>query len=288
MTEQRSAAHVRMRDLEVDGVRTPLLSAGSEGADEAVVFVHGNPGSGEDWRALLTHAGALGRALAWDHPGYGRSVVPPTFSYTVDGYAQHMERVLDHLGVRRAHLVLHDFGGPWGLTWASRNPDRFASVTLLNTGVLLGYRWHTFARIWRTPVLGELFFSGPRSAFRRAINMGQVTPLPRAFVDRMYDELDRTTSRAILALYRSVDDPAGEAEQLAAALRPLDRPALVVWGRRDPYLPVELVAAQRTVFPRAQTLVLDDAAHWPFVDAPEAVGDALTGFLSRQLTGAVR
>jgi pimeloyl-ACP methyl ester carboxylesterase len=252
------------------------------------VFVHGNPGSSEDWRALLTRAGTLGRALAWDHPGYGHSVVPPSFRYTVDGYAGHMERVLDHLGVGRAHLVLHDFGGAWGLTWAARNPERFASVTLLNTGVLLGYRWHTFARIWRIPVLGELFFSGPRSAFRRALNKGQATPLPRAFVDRMYDDLDRTTSRAILALYRSVDDPAGNAEQLAAALRPLDRPALVIWGRRDPYLPVELVAAQRTVFPRAETLLLDDAAHWPFVDAPEAVGDALTGFLTRQLTGALR
>lgn len=148
--------------MEVDGVRTPLLSAGPDGADEAVVFVHGNPGSGEDWRALLTRAGTLGRALAWDHPGYGRSVAPPSFGYTVDGYARHMKRVLDHLGVGRAHLVLHDFGGPWGLTWAARNPDRFASVTLLNTGVLLGYRWHTFARIWRTPMLGELFFSGPR------------------------------------------------------------------------------------------------------------------------------
>jgi hypothetical protein len=51
---------------------------------------------------------------------------------------------------------------------------------------------------------------------------------------------------------------------------------------------VELLAAQRMVFPRAQTLVLDDAAHWPFVDAPEAVGDAVTGFLSRQLTRVVR
>jgi pimeloyl-ACP methyl ester carboxylesterase len=118
--------------------------------------------------------------------------------------------------------------------------------------------------------------------------MGQAAPLPRAFVDRMYDDLDRTTSRAILALYRSVDDPAGNAEHLAAALRPLDRPALVIWGRRDPYLPVELVAAQRTVFPNAEILLLDDTAHWPFVDAPDAVGDALIVFLSRQLTGLPR
>ena len=288
MIDRDSSAHVRMRNVEVAGVSTPLLSAGPDDAEEAVVFVHGNPGSGEDWRELLPRAATVGRALAWDHPGYGRSQVPASFDYTVDGYAIHMERVLDSIGVRRAHLVLHDFGGAWGLAWAARNPDRFASVTLMNTGVLLGYSWHVFARIWRIPVIGELFFTGPRSVFRRALNIGQVTPLPHAFVDRMYDDLDRTTSRAVLALYRSVDDPAADAERLAAALRPLERPALVVWGRRDPYLPVELAAAQRTVFPSAETLILDDAAHWPFVDAPDVVGDAVVGFLSRQLTGAAR
>jgi pimeloyl-ACP methyl ester carboxylesterase len=287
MIDRDTAAQVRARDLEVDGVTTTVLSSGpDDDAAEAAVFVHGNPGSGEDWRGLLARAGTVGRALAWDHPGYGRSTVPPSFEYTVEGYGRHMQRMLDRLGVRRSHLVLHDLGGLWMLPWAARNPERFASATLLNVGVLPGYRWHMFARVWRTPVIGELSLTGPRSAFRRTINRGQVTPLPRAFVDRMYRDLDGTTRRAILAFYRSVDDPAAGAEEVAAALRPLDRPALVIWGCRDPYLPATLVAAQRTAFPRAETLMLDDAGHWPFIDAPDVVGDAVTGFLRRQLAGA--
>lgn len=54
-------------------------------------------------------------------------------------------------------IVAHDFGGPWALAWAARNPDVLASATLINTGVLIGYRWHRYARVWRTPVLGEVF-----------------------------------------------------------------------------------------------------------------------------------
>ncbi|HZE02851.1 MAG TPA: alpha/beta fold hydrolase, partial [Pseudonocardiaceae bacterium] len=77
--------------------------------------------------------------------------------YTVDGYARHLGRIIDQLGINRVHLVLHDFGGPWGLTWAADHVDQFASVTLINIGVLRGYRWHYLARIWRTPVLGEFF-----------------------------------------------------------------------------------------------------------------------------------
>jgi pimeloyl-ACP methyl ester carboxylesterase len=57
--------------LTVDGIRTPLLEVHPAGAptDEAVVFVHGNPGSSQDWVPLLELAGHLARAVAWDHPG---------------------------------------------------------------------------------------------------------------------------------------------------------------------------------------------------------------------------
>src|SRR5512132_1250184 len=153
--------------LRVDGIGGPLLEAGPAGADEAVVFVHGNPGSGEDWAPLVERTGSFARAVAWDHPGYGRADAPAGFDYTVDGYAAHLGRCLDTLGIDRAHLVGHDFGGPWMLRWAAGNPDRFASATLINSGVLPGYRWHYLARIWRTPVLGELFqATTTRAAFR--------------------------------------------------------------------------------------------------------------------------
>src|SRR3712207_8281220 len=54
--------------------------------------------------------------------------------------------LLPIFGVRRAHLVLHDFGGMWGLHWAADHPDRFASATLVGIGVLRDYRWHSLAR----------------------------------------------------------------------------------------------------------------------------------------------
>jgi pimeloyl-ACP methyl ester carboxylesterase len=242
--------------LTVDGIRSPILQTGSPHAGEAVVFVHGNPGSSQDWARLVERAGGLARAVAWDHPGFGQADKPAGFDYTVDGYAAHLGRCLDALGVAKAHLVGHDFGGPWMLRWAAGHPDRFASATLINTGVLPGYRWHYLARIWRTPILGELFqATSTRAAFRLLLRHGNRPPLPRAFVDRMYGDMDRGTKRAILALYRATDDPGGEpARMLSAALRPLDRPALVVWGRNDPYIPVEQAHRQRQTFRAPESL----------------------------------
>jgi pimeloyl-ACP methyl ester carboxylesterase len=86
--------------------------------------------------------------------------------------------------------------------------------------------------------------------------------------------------RGALELYRSVPDVAAAGARLAGALRPLDRPALVIWGRHDPYLPAALAERQRDAFPRADVRVLDEAGHWPFVDAHDLVAAAIGDFLS--------
>ena len=104
----------------------------------------------------------------------------------------------------------------------------------------------------------------------------------------MYDDFDRETRRAVLDLYRSVPDVAGDGERLAQALRPLDRPALVLWGRHDPYLPVTNAERQRAAFPRAEIRVLERSGHWPFVDDQATVTAAVTGFLARHAGARTR
>ncbi len=248
---------VRRSELRLDGVRTPLREAGPAGDREAVVFLHGNPGSGADWEALMAAVGTRMRAVAWDAPGFGRSAADG-FTQTVEDHARFVGRALDALGVERAHLVAHDFGGPWGLSWAAADPERFASAVLIGTGALPGYRWHALARLWRTPGAGELFMATTtRVGFRALLRRGNPRGLPRALVDRMYDDFDRGTRRAVLDLYRSVADVGAAGERLAAALRPLDRPALVLWGRADPYLPVVHAERQREAFPGAEVVVLE-------------------------------
>jgi pimeloyl-ACP methyl ester carboxylesterase len=101
---QIGGASLRVSQVRVSGVRSPVLEAGPPGADEAVVFVHGNPGSSQDWVDLAQAVGAFGRAVAIDMPGFGQADKPPDFNYTVEGYARHLESALEQLGVRRAHL----------------------------------------------------------------------------------------------------------------------------------------------------------------------------------------
>jgi pimeloyl-ACP methyl ester carboxylesterase len=249
-----------------------------------VVFVHGNPGSHEDFRELVLRVAPFARGVAPTLPGFGRADKPRSFDVSIDGYAAHLEAQLDALGVRRAHLVLHDLGGPWGLEWALRRPDAFASVLLIGTGVLLGYRWHALARIWQTPVIGEAFMAlSTRAGFRFLVRRGQEKPLPRAFVDRMYDEFDPATRRTVLRTYRAMRHVQRWSADAAPRLRALDRPALVLWGLHDPYLPVDLADRQREAFPGARSVTLPHSAHWPFADDPDGFTAEVIGWLEEQV-----
>jgi len=62
---------VETGEVAVDGVRSPLIQAGPADDSEAIVFLHGNPGSRLDWEDLVSQAGEFGRAVAFDMPGFG-------------------------------------------------------------------------------------------------------------------------------------------------------------------------------------------------------------------------
>jgi pimeloyl-ACP methyl ester carboxylesterase len=267
----------------IDGIRSPLLEFGPADSNEAVVFVHGNPGSIRDWDVLARGVGEFGRAVAMDMPGFGVADKPTNFDYSVSGYGGHLGKLLAERGVRRAHLVMHDFGGPWGLAWASNNPHAVASVTCFNTGILSGYRWHYLARIWQTPVLGELFMaSTTKAGMRLLLRHGNPRGLPAQYFDHVYQTFDRGTKRAVLKLYRSSWNTEDGARQFATALRPLDLPALIVWGAHDPYIPVAFAERQREFFPHAEISILPGSGHWPFADDPIAVAEVVLPFLRRQ------
>jgi pimeloyl-ACP methyl ester carboxylesterase len=277
-------AEVRRSEVQVAGVRTSLLQAGPADADEAVVFLHGNPGPAEDWRRLLARVGTVGRAVAPDMPGFGDSDKPDRFVYTVDGYARHLQALLDELGIGRVHLVLHDFGGPWGLTWAADHLQRCASLTLVDIGVMRDYPWHSLARIWRTTGLGEAFMATTTlPALKLLLRRGNPRGLPLEAVERIHRQSrDRAGQRAVLRLYRATDI-AAVSEDLHRRLQGFDRPVLVVWGARDPYVPVAWAERQRETFPQAQVVVLPDSGHWPMLDNPVAVEEPVVAFLAAAL-----
>jgi pimeloyl-ACP methyl ester carboxylesterase len=277
-------AEVTRRDLDVLGLRLPAIEAGASDADEAVVFLHGHPGSSLDWEGLLARVGAFGRAVAFDLPGLGKADKPAGWDYTIGMYGTVVAAALGVLGVRRAHLVMHDLGGGAGLLWAAAHPEAFASAVVMGTGVLIDYDWHRLAALQRRPLIGPLMvrLTSERS-FRQTLRSAHrdSRQLPDWFVDRLWEDYDLRSRRAMMTMYRAA--PPDGFERLAPLFRELDRPALVVWGEKDPFVPVEQAHRQRESFPSAEVVVLEGSGHWPFVDNPEEAAAHIVPFLEAQL-----
>jgi pimeloyl-ACP methyl ester carboxylesterase len=240
------------------------------------LYLHGVPTSSDDWPVFLRRTGGL----APDLPGFGRSGKPGSLRYTIDEYARFIERFLEQVGVSRVSLVMHDWGA-LGLAFAQRRAQLVERLVLINAVTFLpGYRWHRTARVWRTPLLGELSMGAlDRRVVKLFSREANATPgpMPDAWVDSVVAHLDQGTQRAILRLYRS--SPPSVLEAAGANLGKLEMPALVLWGLKDPYLPARFGRAYAEALPNARLIELPDAGHWAWLDRPDVI-DSVAEFLA--------
>ena len=245
---------------EVAGIETFWRQAG----DAPILYVHGNPNNSDLWLPFLERTGGV----AMDLPGFGRSAKPASFDYSIEGYGSWLDAFRRALGWDRCRMLAHDWGAV-GLTLGAR----LERIVLIDAVPFLpGYRWHRFARIWRTPLLGELFQGSTTKWGLKRFLPG----MPKDFIDSIWDHYDHGTQRAILKLYRSA--PPEVLARAGEKLAEIDAPALVVWGADDRYLPTRFAHAYGDSL-RGEVEVVDGAGHWPWIDRPELV-ERLCDFLS--------
>ena len=268
------------KELTTLGLRTRLLEAGPPG-DEAVVFVHGGPGSADDWEAFLPRVASIGaRAVALDLPGFGQADKPPYLGYSAPTWATFIQGTLNAAGVRRAHLVVTDLGAEAGLAWGAAHPEAFASAVVMNSGPLIDYRWHAVAALHRLPFVGAAATRLGAVGLRPVMRF-YARGVPKPVIERWAREYDLGTRRALTRFYRNSGHVS--TSHLIPALARLDRPALVLWGRRNRFVPVKHADDMRASFPSARVVVLEERGHYAHLEDPAGVADHVIPFLEEQL-----
>jgi pimeloyl-ACP methyl ester carboxylesterase len=280
----------RPRFHPVDGVRLAFVE---EGRGEPVILLHGNPTWGYLYRKFVRPLARGHRVIVPDHMGFGRSDKPPDRSrYRLARHIANLEALLLHLDVRGATLVMQDWGGPIGLGFATRHPERIKRLVLMNTWAWVipaGTRLHPLLEQFRTPGLGEalvqglnLFVEGflPAGIFQPA----RLTPaLMRAYRAPFPDWHSRV---GILAFPRDIvvgdDHPSAPAmREIAEKLPSLKVPVLLIWALRDPAFPRAMIGLWQKVFPHAEVHTLERAGHFLQEDEPEQILALLQRFLAR-------
>jgi pimeloyl-ACP methyl ester carboxylesterase len=255
-----------------------------EGAGEPVVMVHGNPSWSFYFRNLVLALKDGNRVIVPDHIGCGLSDKPgdEQYDYTLKSRADDLETLLDSLGVKEnVTLVVHDWGGMIGLTWATRHPERVKKLVVLNTGAFLLPPSKTFPAalaLCRTP-LGALLIRGGNAFARAAAWVGckrkRMSPqLRRAFTAPYGSWADRiATLRFVQDIPLKPGDkayaPARETQEKLAALAAV--PMLICWGLKDFVFDAHFLDEWKRRFPKAEVHEFPDCGHYILEDAAAEV-----------------
>ena len=277
----------RWSELPGEGLLHYVDEGAARPGDGPVVFVHGTPTWSFEWRALIAGLSGTHRCLAPDHLGFGLSERPMGAEYTPQAHARRFQAWLEALDLTDVTLVVHDFGGPFGLPAALEQPGRVKRLVVLNT-----FLWGTED----DPHLrkGARFLGGGLGLFLyRHFNLSLKVLVPTSYADRKkltprihdqylapftgIDSRERVLWALAHALGMSSDWFAAQWERRAALA---ELPALIVWGTLDKaFIPAHL-ARWRTALPAAEVVELP-VGHWPQEEAPAETLAAIAGFLER-------
>jgi len=280
----REAFPFRSRFLEVaPGRRVHYVD---EGEGDVLLFVHGTPTWSFEWRHCIRALAPTHRCIAIDNLGFGLSDRPRDFDYRPESHAAVLRAFVERLALRDVTLVMHDFGGPIGLSLALGEASVVRRLVVMNTWM---WSFHDDPEMVRkarmaSGTIGRLLY--------RYANFSLRVLTPYAYGDRT--KLTPQIHRQYLAPFRDPESRERVLWPLARAIlgsaryydslwlmrdRLKGMPALVVWGIKDPAFPPPLLERWRSTLPQASVVELP-VGHWPQEEAPDDVTRAIERFLA--------
>jgi pimeloyl-ACP methyl ester carboxylesterase len=260
-----------------------------------VVLVHGNPTWGFLYRNFIGPLAEAGhRAIVPDHLGFGRSDKPSDPElYRIPRHVARLDALLESLDLHDAVVVVQDWGGPIGLSWAVAHPERVSGLFILDTFAGPQQNLPVPLQLFRTPGVGEVLVKGLDMFVRGFLFRDGVVHR-----DRLTDEVRRaylvphptwSSRTGELVFPREIPNPASATGPVAELLTQLERgleqhfrskPARIMWAMRDPAFTPAVLKEWRKTLPDAPVTKLDDASHYIQEDAHERVVPQLLSFLA--------
>jgi len=260
-------------DLTVDA-RAPLAVWRRGSGEEAVLLVHGYPDHGASMLALAQHLAGRGLlALAVALPGFAPSA--PVEASSADDVCGDLLRVLDAVGVRRAHVVGHDWGAAFAYHLGCHHAERVDRLVALAVPHPQGFAARRATPMQARTLTYALELADPARGPAAAADRAWVTSLASTWSPGLHREdwplvLDTVCSPQGAAqthrLYR--DDLAGRARPTGV----VRRPATVIHGAQDGCITPAVFCGLEHLFEQGLTThLLPAAGHWPHLEQPDVV-----------------
>ena len=270
-----------------------------EGGD-TFVFLHGQPTSSYLWRNVIPHVTDLGRAVAPDNIGFGRSDQPGDLDYRYPTHYAYIEGFIEVLGLDNIIFVIHDWGSALGLDYAARHPDRVRGVVMMEAIVPPVFPAASYEAM--RPPLAEFFTTmrnpeiGPKLMIEQNYFVEAVLP---GFTARTLGEEEMTVYRApFMDMSKRVainqwpnevpigGEPADVVEVVnnyVAWMYRTDTPMLFLYANPGALNPAEDVDWLAARVKNMETAYIGQGLHYVPEDQPYAIGRAIRDWHRRNL-----
>lgn len=234
-----------------------------EGQGEVLLFVHGTPTWSFLWRNFIKKLSKNYRCIAMDHIGFGLSEKNKAFEGTPEAHSENLKLLITKLGLEKFTLIVHDFGGPIGLSCALTFPDKVQNLVLFNT-----WLWETkndksaqqVSKILHNPIGNFIYLNTNFSArilFKQAffnkkalaknIHRHYTLPFP-----------NKHTRHGLLKIGKALLGSSDWYELQKSKISTLkDIPVQIIWGTKDPLIKLENLQKWTNLFPAAQVAELE-------------------------------
>jgi pimeloyl-ACP methyl ester carboxylesterase len=248
-----------------NGAELAYVTAG-DASNPALLLLHGFPSSARTFRDVIPGLSRAAYVIAPDLPGHGQSAAPPTPSFAAFGDA--ISELLAHLSIGRRFIYLHDWGAPVGLQIAMQAPELVSGLIIQNANVHrtgFGPLWAATLKFWAEPTKeneaaasSHLTFEFTREQYTGGLP-GEIAASIRGepWVEdwRIMNLPGRMeTHRALIADYKNY---AARFDAIAGYLKERQPPALMLWGRHDPFFDIAETLSWMQDLPRMEAHIFD-------------------------------
>ncbi|HML23685.1 MAG TPA: alpha/beta fold hydrolase [Aggregatilinea sp.] len=276
-----------------DGRRMHYIDEGPEDG-EVLVFVHGYLTWSFIYRAFMIYYAAQGfRCIAMDHIGFGLSDKPTNKRYhTLRRHFANLTECITALNLHDVTLVMEDWGASFGLNYTLQHPENVKRLVIMNAWAFQDTLIRQPSRLMSVllkPGVGELMLGTFNLAINFALQHATLRHLsPSVLTGYRAPFRDSRNRTALIQFLRMTE--IGPGRPSMPLMRRIEQgmqqitstPTLLLWGKIDPFYPVDIARHWKALMPRARGPVVLDAGHFVPEDAPELLMDHLSHFVEEE------